>query len=127
MANASNYLENAICNVLRGTTLAGITPFVALFDGNPGEAGTGATEVTTTIRTAGRVAVIFGAPTDGVITNDGIIDFGTSVGAATVAGFGVYDAASAGNLLAYGTLASQSVIAGNDVSFPVGSLTVTVA
>ena len=127
MSNASNYLENAICNVFRGTTLTGVTAYVALFDGDPGEDGSGATEVTTTIRPAGRVAVTFGTPSNGVMSNSADVDFGNADSGATVAGFGIYDAASSGNLLAYGTLTSQAVTAGNPVKFSTGNLTITVA
>lgn len=127
MSNASNYLENAICNVFRGTSITGVTPYVALFDGDPGEDGSGASEVTTTLRPAGRVAVTFGAPTNGVISNSADVDFGDADAGATVAGFGIYDAASAGNLLAYGSLTSQAITAGNPVKFSTGNLTVTVA
>ena len=127
MSNASNYFENVICNVFRSTSITGVTPYVALFDGDPGEAGTGATEVTTTIRPAGRVAATFGAPSNGVMSNSADVDFGNADAGATVAGFGIYDAASAGNLLAYGTLTSQSITAGNPIKFSTGNLTITVA
>lgn len=127
MSNASNYFEAAICNLLRGTGVSAITPYCALFDGNPGEDGSGATEVTTDVRAAGRVAITFGAPSNGVMSNSSAIDFGTSDGSATVAGFGIFDASSSGNLIAYGTLSSQSVTAGNAVSFAIGDLEITVA
>lgn len=127
MSQASNYFENLICNTLRGTGITAITPYVALFDGNPGDDGLGATEVTTTIRTLGRVEVTFGAPSDGVMSNSDVVDFGDAAGAATVAGFGIFDAATSGNLICYGTITSQSVSIGNSVSFDIGDLTLTVA
>lgn len=127
MSNASNYFENGIANIFRGTTFNGITPYIALFDGNPGEDGSGATEVTTTVRAAGRVQATFGAPSNGVISNSADVDFGNSAGSTTVAGFGIYDAVSSGNLIAYGTLSSTAVATNDTVKFLSGALTVTVA
>lgn len=128
MSNASNYFEDAILNCIRGDAgITAITPYVALFDGDPGEDGSGAGEVTTDVRAAGRVQASFGVPSSGEIANDTIVDFGNAVSNATVAGFGIFDAATLGNLIAYGTFTSQSVTAGNPVSFPVGNLTITVA
>lgn len=127
MSNASNYFETAVCNVLRGQALSGITPYVALFDGDPGEDGTGANEVTATVRPAGRVAAGFGAPTDGAMANAATVDFGNADGAATVAGYGFFDAQSGGNFIAGKAIASQSISAGNPVSFAAGALTFSVA
>jgi hypothetical protein len=121
---ASNYFANAVANVLRGTTLNGIaTVYVGLFDDDPGPAGTDATEVTTSVRAAGRVAVTFGAPTDGDMANTGIVDFGESDGAATLGGWALFDAASGGNMIAHVSIPSRSIVAGEPVSFPVGALT----
>lgn len=130
MANFSNYVEQWICNWIRGTSAptAPTAVYVALFSSNPTDAGNG-TEVTTTIRTAGRVAATFGAPSDGVISNTAVVDFGAAAGSASVTHFAIYDAASAGNLLMYNALSSGSgtVATGFTVSFAIGALTLTVA
>ncbi|UNJ22066.1 hypothetical protein [Microcystis phage vB_MweS-yong2] len=127
MSDFSNHLETAICNVLRGTALAGVTPHVALFSAMPNEAGAGGTEVTTDVRPAGRLPVTFGAPApDGTgtqIANSADINFGNSAGSPTIVGWGLYDAAVAGNLLALKTLAAPQVVtAGNPVDFLAGAL-----
>lgn len=127
MSNATNYFENLIANVFRGSNITGITSYLALFNGNPGETGTGATEITTTIRVAGRLAITFGAPSNGVILNSSLVDYGISAGNATLAGFGIMDAASGGNMLAYGPISSISILAGDTVQFPIGNINVTVA
>jgi len=128
MSNASDYFEDAVLNCIRGNAgITAITPYVALFDGDPGEDGSGALEVTVDVRAAGRVQASFGEPSSGEIANDTVVDFGDAANAATVAGFGIFDAATDGNLIAYGTFTSQSINAGNPVSFPVGNLTITVA
>lgn len=133
MPGFSNYTENLVLNWIgNGGTLAAITPYIALFSTAPADDGTGATEVTTTIRTAGRVAASFGnTPTNSTgansIANDAVVDFGTAVGGATVNAFGIYDAVSGGNLIGVGTItgAPVTVVTGAAVTFPIGSLTYT--
>jgi hypothetical protein len=65
----------------------------------------------------------------GATSNNGAITFATpSAGWGTVTHFGIYDAASAGNLLFYGTLTIAKTINQSDtVSFPAGSLSITFA
>lgn len=135
MSQASNVLEEAIINhFFRGSAVSAKTAYVGLFNGNPGEAGTGGTEVTTTIRSAGRVAAGFGAPVDGVTTNEADIDFGTSEGAADFDHVGIFDAATSGNLLAYGEVedsagnpVTRSIQAGDGLKMLAGKLELTVA
>lgn len=135
MPGFSDYLENKILNYIRGTDMGTAPPavYVGLFNADPTDAGTGGTEVTTTVRAAGRVAATFGAPAAGTgnarqIANSAIVDFGNAAGAATVSHFGIFDAATAGNLLAAGAVTggAQSIATGNGVSFAVGALTLSV-
>lgn len=128
MSDFSDYMENAIANLFRGIAYTPPTNvYVALFSVMPSEAGTGGTEVTTTIRTAGRPTASFGAPSGGTITNSADVDFGSAAGAATVVGFGLYDAATTGNLLALKAFgASQAVAQNAGVKFATGALTLTV-
>lgn len=122
----STYLETQLTNWIKGTTMpaAPAAVFVALFNGDPTPAGTGGTEVTTTIRTAGRVAVTFGAFSGGLMSNSAIVNFGNAVAGATVTHFAVFDAASAGNMLGSAALSSgsQVISTGNPVAFAIGSL-----
>jgi hypothetical protein len=122
----SDYLENKILDHLRGTSYTapgGL--YVALYSVAPTDAG-GGTEVTTTIRTAGRVAATFGAASGGSISNSALVDFGASAGSATIVAFAVFDAASAGNMLFYGPVTtSLAITAGINVSFAIGALTLT--
>lgn len=125
----SNYTENAILNWFKGSTFpaAPAAIYVALFNGDPGESGSGGTEVTTTIRAAGRPSVAFGAISSGAISNSGIVDFGSAAGGATVTHFGLYDASSAGNLLASAALTtSRTVVSGNAVTFAAGALSLEI-
>lgn len=129
MAGFSDYVENAVLNWLRGTAMptAPAGMFVGLFSSDPTDAATGGTEVTTTIRAAGRPGATFGAPNAaGTIANTALIDFGTAAAAATVSHYAVFDAASGGNKLFSGALtASKSVSQGDPVSFAIGALTLT--
>lgn len=135
MSGKSNYLEGLILNwAYNGQAMpsAPASVYVGLFNGDPGDDGLGGTEVTTTIRAAGRVAASFGSVVSGpgadAVANDALVDFGSAEGAATFSHFGTFDAASAGNMLHYGPIADGSDIvvgAGTAVRFPVGDLDIT--
>lgn len=129
MSKASDYLEAELLDhVFRNAAYTSpTTVYVGLFNGDPTDAGTGGTEVTTTIDATGRKAATFGAPSGGSISNTADIDYGTADAGATVSHFGIFDAASAGNLLVHGAITggSQSISTGNPVKFLAGSLTVS--
>jgi hypothetical protein len=79
----SVYLGNKLCNWLNGVDMPpGLTDgaCVGLFNGNP---KTGGTEVTTSVRPLGRVAIDFEAltdDTDNTLVNTTDTDFGNSAG-----------------------------------------------
>lgn len=101
------------------------TVYVALFNGDPKGAGS---EVTTTIRVAGRVAVTFAAPASGVIQNSADVDFGNANGAATVTHAAIYSAASGGDMYLSEVLQASISPAANDiVKFTSGALQFTLA
>lgn len=125
----STYLEGKILNWIKGSNMPSApgNAYCGLFNGDPGDSGTGGTEVTTTIRVAGRRAVSFGAISGHTIVNNSTCDFGTAAGGATVTHFGIFDSVSGGNLLMSGALSiSVTVIAGNAVSFASGALSLSV-
>jgi len=106
------------------------TRYVALFNGDPQGAGS---EVTTTIRPSGRVAITSdmeasGTTNTGESSSTADIDFGNADAGATVSHIAIYDAATSGNLLASDSLTggSQTVTAGNPVKIPSGDLTVSI-
>ena len=76
MAEFSNYLENALINaVLRNTTYTSpATVYVSLYITDPTDADSG-TEVSG--GSYARVAVTFGAPSNGVSTNSADVTFPT--------------------------------------------------
>lgn len=126
MAAFSDFLENAIINAtLRNVSYTSpASVFVALFTTDPTDANSG-TEVSG--GSYARTAVTFGAPSGGVASNSGAVNFPTATGSwGTVTHFGVFDASTSGNLLYHGALAvSKAVGSGDSVSFSVGQLTVT--
>lgn len=122
----STYTKNLVINWLRGTAISTLSAiYQALFNGDPESAGT---EVTTTIRAAGRVAITLGTVTDGAVTNSADTDFGTADAGATISYLAVYDAASAGNLLAKSAVSpSKTVTTGDPVLIPAGDNDFTIA
>ncbi len=108
------------------------TQYLALFKTNPGEAGAG-TEVSVTVDDTAyaRQAITFGAATSGtgiaLSTNAQTfpaVVYGSGAAAYTVAYIGVFDAATAGNLLDYAPLnASISRVVGKTLVFDIGAVT----
>lgn len=119
-----NYWLNWLKNVpLSAFPVAPSTIYLGLYTNNPGDQDTG-TEVTLTIRPAGRVAFTLGTVTSTQssteVRNDAQIVFGLSAGnAGTVTHFGIHNAPTgAGGLLCYGPLTNSLQVFQNvDVSF----------
>lgn len=140
MTAKSDYLENKIIDwLLRGQTFTPpATVYVALFTAAPSDTG-GGTEVTggsyarvavssalanwAGTQSAGSTAASSG--TGGTTSNNAAINFPTpSAGWGVVTHVGIFDAASAGNLLIHTPLStSKTINTGDTVSFPAGSLT----
>lgn len=102
------------------------TRFLALFNGDPEGAGT---EVTTTIRPAGRVAItsdMSAADSNGESTNSSEIDFGSADAGATVTHLAIYDAVSSGNRLVSSARTGGSIVIETDqnVTIPISDLLV---
>lgn len=132
MSGKSNYLEDKLLNWEFNGVAMGDPPaavYVGLFVGDPLDTGLGGTEVTTTVRAAGRVSASFGATVTSTgantISNDALVDFGDADGAAAdVSHFATFDAVSGGNMLRSGSIVGGpiDIDAGNLVSFPIGAL-----
>ena len=121
----SNYLETEILDHVFGGNAytAPGTLYLALFTSNPDEDGSG-TEVsggsyarqTATFTVSGNTA-----------TTSAVIEFPTATGTwGTVSHIGIYDASTAGNLLAYAALTTSKSIASGDVfRIPTGDIDIT--
>jgi hypothetical protein len=138
MAAMTNYLENKLIDhVFRGTAYtAPATHYIGLFTATPSDTG-GGTEVSG--GSYARVGVAAGAATwqdtaggtaatssgaTGTTKNVGAITFPAATADwGTVTHVGIFDAATSGNLLAYGALAaSQNVTNGVTYSLPAAAL-----
>lgn len=121
----SDYLANAILNYIDGDAMpaAPTDVYVALFDGDPTATGAGGTEVTTTIRVAGRLPVTWSVVAGRACSNAADIDFGLAAGAANVTHIALFDAAAAGNMFMYSPVDNvRNVLAGDPVVIPTGDL-----
>ena len=121
----SNYLETKVLgHVFGGTayTAAG-TLYLALFTTNPAEDGSG-TEVTGGGYVRQTVAFTV---TGNTASNTAAVEYPTATANyGTVTHVGVYDASTAGNLLAYAALTSSKSIETGDVfRVPTGDLDIT--
>lgn len=130
MTGMSDYLEVALNNaVFNNTSFAVTTVYVSLHTADPGDA-TGTSEVTDSGYI--RKAASFGAPnaTTGTCANDVEVLFNALSDVATInlSYFGIFDAATAGNYLGSGALATAKDFSQGDVPrFPVGSLVSTMS
>lgn len=124
----SDYSEEKVAKWLAGQANAPSvgTRYIGLFSSDPTDANSG-TEVTSTVRTDGRIAITFTTPSNGSMSNASEIDFGVAQNDASVTHFGIFDAQTAGNLLFYGPLNSPKTIqSADDVVWDAGALVVTV-
>jgi hypothetical protein len=125
MSSFSDYLENAVLNhVFRNTALtAPASVWLALYTVAPTDAG-GGTQVTG----AGyaRQQITFGAPSGGAISNTAAVSFTATGGNyGTVVAVGIFDASTAGNLLAWDDITSAVINDGDTLNFPIGDIDVT--
>ena len=128
MTMLSNYLETAWVNhVLRNTayTSPGASVYVSLHTADPTDAGTG-TEVSG--NNYARVQVTsWDAPASRATQNTGAVTFPTPSGSwGTITHWGIWDAATVGNLLMYGALTSSIAPSSGTVRFAAGALDLTV-
>ena len=134
MSAFSNYLELKIAQWVTGSAM-GTAPssvYIGLFNGDPGEAGTTGTEVTTTLKgSATRPAIPLTAATDGsgvtTLKNAANFVFVESASAgATVTHFAIFDAT---NLLFKGEVnggVAKVVTATDEVRFNANNFVITI-
>lgn len=115
MAAFSDYLENKLLDHALGVAAftAPGTVYLAAFTSNPTDAGTGA-EVSG--GSYARQAVTFGAASGGATENSATVTFPQATASwGTVTHLGIFDAASAGNLLVHAPLTTARAIDTDDV------------
>ena len=127
MAGVTDYLENAVLNHVFGgsgnTYTHPTTLYVALFTAAPSDTG-GGTEVSG--GSYARQTATFSI-SSGTASNTAAIEYPTATADyGTVVAMGIYDAATGGNLLAYGTLTTSKNVSNGDVfRFNASSIDVT--
>ena len=131
MGSKANFLENEILDhVVNGASWTSPgTVYSALFTVIPSDS-TGGTEVTVTDSAYTRVATSFstaGATATGQVANTAAVNFATVAGgdSITIVGWGLLDAATAGNLLYWATVTSTTLQVGDQATFPAGNITIT--
>lgn len=110
-SDLSKFFGNLLAQYIAGAAMPSPPDiYLALFDGDPKTTGT---EVTTTIRVAGRLQVswdtVANDGVDNTVASDAAVDFGNAAGAANVSHIGAMDAASSGNRWASKALAGGAV------------------
>jgi hypothetical protein len=103
----SNYAENEVLKYLLGKGQPPVITgaFVALFDGDPTDAGDQGTEVTLSVRPTGRIDISTNiSVSNGQASNDSDIDFGVVANNTNVTHFAFFDGATGGNMIASGAL-----------------------
>ena len=123
----SNYLETKVLDHVFGATAytAPATLYLALHTANPAEDGSG-TEVSTTGTAYARTAVAF-TTTGNTTSNTAAVEYATATANfGTVTHVAVWDASTAGNMLAYAALTSSKTIETGDVfRVPAGDLDIS--
>ena len=128
MSAMSNYLENEILDHILGTgayTMPSAV-YVGLSTGSFGDDNSG-TELSGS--NYSRVSATFSAAASGTTSNSAAIEFAAATGSwGTVSHFGIFDAASAGNLLIHGAFtASKAIETGDILKISAGDLDITAA
>jgi hypothetical protein len=126
----STYLRDAILSWIKGTTFptAPTNFYIAFYSSDPGRAGTGGTDITTSVRAAGRIAIASSGwsaiTADGnsrLINNSAGLTIGSAASTISSTHIGVWDASSGGNFIAK-AVAPYSFISGTSYSIAIGDL-----
>jgi len=130
LSAASNYLENKILDhVLTATAYTQPSRFIALFTGNPGEAGSFTNEVSTSGTAYARQAVTFAAASSGSSATNATVTFPTATanfGTITHVAVVDSDTEGSGNVLFYGAVTtSKTIETGDTFQISSGNLTIS--
>ena len=128
MSAMSDYLENEILDHILsvGSYTMPTNVYVGLSTGSFADDNSG-TEITG--NNYARVVASFGAAASGTASNDAAIEFAAATGSwGSISHFGIFDAASSGNLLIHGAFTTAKTIASGDIlKISTGDLDVTAA
>ena len=128
MSAMSDYLENEILDHILsvGSYTMPSAVYVGLSTGSFGDDNSG-TELTG--NNYSRVAATFSAAASGTTSNSAAIEFAAATGSwGTVSHFGIFDAASSGNLLIHGAFTTgKAIVSGDVLKISTGDLDITAA
>ena len=129
MPGKTQSYSDAVLNVLRGTGIASVSPYLGLFSAAPADDGSAGTELVG--NGYARQSVAFGSPVSDTgnmrkISNTNTIQFGPATADWSQAvAFGIFDAQSNGSLLYWNTLPTPKTVQQGDFGqFAPGSLVV---
>jgi hypothetical protein len=124
----SDYLENEILDHIlsTGSYTMPTAVYVGLSTGSFNDDNSG-TELTGS--NYARVAATFSAASSGTTSNSAAVEFNAATGSwGLISHFGIFDAASSGNLLIHGAFTTAKTIASGDIlKIPTGDLDITEA
>jgi len=128
MSAMSDYLENEILDHIlsTGSYTMPTAVYVGLSTGSFNDDNSG-TELTGS--NYARVAATFTAAASGTTSNSAAVEFNAATGSwGSISHFGIFDAASSGNLLIHGAFTVAKTIASGDIlKIPTGDLDITAA
>jgi hypothetical protein len=127
MGSKTDYLESKLLNhVLRNEAYtSAATVYSALFTVIPSDSTAG-TEVTTASSGYTRLATTFSTSSgSGASYNATQRTFATAAAGYTVVGWGLLDAATAGNLLYWATVTTLAIAIGDQATFAVSAISIT--
>lgn len=110
-----------------GDPSATATRYITTFNGDP--QGAGSENINTLTGSANRIdlTTAMAAAATGSVTSDTLITFTASAAAgATVDYVAIYDAQTAGNLLASTSVTSKTLTTGDSLTIPIGSITFSI-
>jgi len=126
MGSICNFLENELLDhIFNAAYTPPSTVYLALSTADPTDDGSGIAEPSG--NGYARKATTFGAASSRVITQSGTVTFDQASGSwGTITHWALYDALTAGNIMAHGALStSKSVVSGNTPSVAGSEITVT--
>ena len=126
MSALSDYAENELLDHLLSTAAFTMPSavYVGLSTGSFNDDNSG-TELSG--NNYSRKAVSFGAASSGTASNDAAVEFSAATGSwGVISHFGLFDAASSGNLLIHGALtASKTIESGDILKLAIGDMDIT--
>lgn len=127
MGSISDHLENALLDHVLGNTAytPSATVYLGLSTADPADDASGLAEPSGGSYV--RKAVTFGAAASRAISNSAQVTFDQATGSwGTITHWAVFDAETAGNMLAHGSLAAQKeVVSGNTPSVAIGEVEIS--